>query len=285
MISSFDWRYSSGKPFKLHHNVTVLRLNDMHTGQANCWTVNSFWPLPGSHWVRFNLVWRQSKLFYLFYIECYIIYRYQCYLFSRFNEAEVFYVLCIVRAFTIQIHYGFVMLCRYTPIVSIIAFGGGHHRWRSHFNGEVFNVLLMFLDTRDTPYSRSDGLFLVCLRTFLVLPIMLSIYLHGKVQAGDNFSENMSLAGIEPAISRTAVAVALTFHVDNNNPLNDLNAHDLGLCYLNFPLCSQQILSFIKFYFISTFKKKELYWTLSDKEVWKWKPNLNIIYLFSILFS
>ena len=31
--------------------------------------------------------------------------------------------------------------CCYTPIVSNIACGGGHHRWRSHFNGEVFNML------------------------------------------------------------------------------------------------------------------------------------------------
>ena len=31
------------------------------------------------------------------------------------------------------------------------------------------------------------------------------MYLHGEVQAGDNFSENMPSAGIGPATSRTAV--------------------------------------------------------------------------------
>ena len=60
------------------------------------------------------------------------------------------------------------MICCYSHIVNY-ACGGGHHRWRSHFNGQAFNVLLMFLRYTGHPFIVSPtDCFWFAFRTFFV---------------------------------------------------------------------------------------------------------------------
>ena len=78
----------------------------------------------------------------------------------------MFYHYATVLVSNIKVTHSQLYYFLITPLLkAIMLVVGDHHRWCSHFNGEVFNLLILLIHW--TPlYSRSDGLQLVCLTYF-----------------------------------------------------------------------------------------------------------------------